>query len=180
MGNLASVYQKQGRWQDAKKLQVQVMQTFKKIQSQEHPDTITSMENLALTYLSLGQLVEAEQLLIQVVDGTRKTLGVNHPSTVEAIRGLASVRQVNQSLRALSGKDELVSRLRNILPQLVTPRSLGDRNTDKEKLRLSLAASVEAEDDKETFEARLEQGMAMLLHGNDNSNNESTCISKRQ
>jgi len=50
MGNLAATYSNQGRWKEAEKLQVQVMQMCKKILGEEHPDTLTSMVNLAATY----------------------------------------------------------------------------------------------------------------------------------
>jgi Tetratricopeptide repeat len=49
-GNLASTYRKQGRWKEAEKLEVQVMETIKRVLGGEHPDTLISMGNLASTY----------------------------------------------------------------------------------------------------------------------------------
>ena len=51
MGNLASTYQNQGRWNEAEGLevQVQVIETRKRVLGEEHPDTLTSMANLAST-----------------------------------------------------------------------------------------------------------------------------------
>ncbi|KAH7111276.1 hypothetical protein B0J11DRAFT_447596, partial [Dendryphion nanum] len=37
-------------WTEAEKLEVQVMETFKRVFGDEHPDTLTSMANLAPTY----------------------------------------------------------------------------------------------------------------------------------
>lgn len=40
MANLASTYRKQGRLREAKKLEVQVMETRKRVLGHEHPDTL--------------------------------------------------------------------------------------------------------------------------------------------
>jgi hypothetical protein len=50
MGNLALTYWNQGRWKEAEELQVQVMQMSKRMLTDKHPDTLTSMANLAATY----------------------------------------------------------------------------------------------------------------------------------
>jgi len=50
MANLASTYRNQGRWNEAKKLEVQVIETRKRVLSDEHPHTLTSMANLAATW----------------------------------------------------------------------------------------------------------------------------------
>jgi hypothetical protein len=50
IGNLASTYRKQGRWREAKELEVQVMETTKRVLGEENPDTLTSIANLAAMY----------------------------------------------------------------------------------------------------------------------------------
>ncbi|KAK4172700.1 hypothetical protein QBC36DRAFT_246998 [Triangularia setosa] len=50
MANLASTYRNQDRWEEAKKLFVQVMETRKTKLEADHLDTLTSMANLAWTY----------------------------------------------------------------------------------------------------------------------------------
>ncbi|OCK72871.1 hypothetical protein K432DRAFT_38395 [Lepidopterella palustris CBS 459.81] len=50
MANLASTYIDQGRWKEAEELDVQVMETRKRVLGEGHPDTLTSMANLASTY----------------------------------------------------------------------------------------------------------------------------------
>jgi putative hemolysin len=62
MANLASTYHNQGRWNEAEKLEVQVMETRKTVLGAEHPDTLTSMANLASTYQHQGRWNEAEKL----------------------------------------------------------------------------------------------------------------------
>jgi hypothetical protein len=46
MGNLASTYWNQGRWTEGEKLEVQVMERFKKVLD---PNTLTNMWNLSRT-----------------------------------------------------------------------------------------------------------------------------------
>ena len=43
VANLASTYRNQGRWNEAEKLEVQVMEMRKKVLGEEHPHTLTSM-----------------------------------------------------------------------------------------------------------------------------------------
>ena len=47
MANLASTFWNQGWWKEAEELEMQVMETRKRVLGAEHPDTLTSM---ALTY----------------------------------------------------------------------------------------------------------------------------------
>jgi hypothetical protein len=47
MANLASTYRDQGRWDEAEKLEVQVIETSKTKLGVDHPSTLTSMANLA-------------------------------------------------------------------------------------------------------------------------------------
>ena len=82
MGNLASTYRNQGRWEEAEKLEVQVMETRKTKLGADHPDTLTSMANLASTYRNQGRWEEAEKLYVQVMETRKTKLGADHPSTL--------------------------------------------------------------------------------------------------
>jgi Tetratricopeptide repeat len=62
MANLASTYRSQGRWAEAEKLNVQVMETRKTVLGLEHLDTLTSVAALASTYRDQGQWAKAENL----------------------------------------------------------------------------------------------------------------------
>jgi hypothetical protein len=62
MVNLARTYWNQGRWNEAEKLEIQVIDMRKNLLGAEHPDTLTSMGNLANTYRKLGRWDEAEKL----------------------------------------------------------------------------------------------------------------------
>jgi tetratricopeptide (TPR) repeat protein len=68
MGNLAITYESLGKYADAEKLQIQVLDMRSRLLGEEHPDTISAMNNLANTYESLEKYEDAEKLKIQVLD----------------------------------------------------------------------------------------------------------------
>ena len=70
--NLAVTYWGQGRWEEAEELEVQGMETRKRVLGLEHPDTLTSMANLASTYWNQGRWKEAEKLEVQVMETSLK------------------------------------------------------------------------------------------------------------
>jgi hypothetical protein len=56
-----------GRYKEAEELEVQVMETKKRVLGDEHPDTLTSIANLASTYRNQGRWKEAKELQVQVM-----------------------------------------------------------------------------------------------------------------
>jgi tetratricopeptide (TPR) repeat protein len=87
---LASTYRNQGRWKEAEELDVQVVETRKRVLGTEHPDTLTSIANLASTYRNQGRWKEAEELFVQVVETRKRVLGTEHPHALISIANLAS------------------------------------------------------------------------------------------
>ncbi|KAM7210480.1 hypothetical protein V8F06_014131, partial [Rhypophila decipiens] len=83
--NLASTYRNQGRWDDAEKLEVQVMETSKTKLWADHPDTLTSMNNLAFTWKGQGRLKEALDLMKECCFLLTRKLGPEHPYTISSI-----------------------------------------------------------------------------------------------
>ncbi|KFY03632.1 hypothetical protein O988_01348, partial [Pseudogymnoascus sp. VKM F-3808] len=79
----------QGRWDDAEKLDVQVMETRKAKLGVEHPSMLTSMANLASTYRNQGRWDDAEKLEVQVMETRKTKLGVDHPDTLTSMNNLA-------------------------------------------------------------------------------------------
>ncbi|KAJ6060198.1 hypothetical protein N7499_012234 [Penicillium canescens] len=59
---LAYVYSLEGRWKEAEKLEVQVMETRRMKLGADHHDTLASMANLASMFWKKGRWEEAEQL----------------------------------------------------------------------------------------------------------------------
>jgi len=89
MNNLASTYQDQGRWNEAEKLNVQVMEIRKTMLGPEHPDTLVSMNNLAYTWESQGKLHDALALMEKCCKLCSKVLGPNHLRTRSFSRALS-------------------------------------------------------------------------------------------
>jgi tetratricopeptide (TPR) repeat protein len=83
----------QGRWPEAEELEVQVLETSKRMLGAEHPDTLTRMANLAMTYSDQGRWKEAEKLGVDVLETSTRVLGVEHPDTLTRMSSLASTYQ---------------------------------------------------------------------------------------
>jgi Tetratricopeptide repeat/Heterokaryon incompatibility protein (HET) len=75
----------QGRWKEAEELDVQVVETFKRVLDAEHPSTLTSMGNLTSTYRNQGRWKEAEELEVQVMETRKRVLGAEHPDTLTSM-----------------------------------------------------------------------------------------------
>ena len=103
MNNLGLTYRKQGRWDEAEKLGVQVMEMMKKVLGAEQPDTLTSMSNLASTYWDQGRWDEAEELQVQVMETIKKVLGAEHPDTLKSMSNLAYSLKAQGNNQSASG-----------------------------------------------------------------------------
>ncbi|KAL7772958.1 hypothetical protein CFE70_002922 [Pyrenophora teres f. teres 0-1] len=79
-----------GRYEEAKELFEQVMETRKTKLGLDHPSTLSSMANLASTYWNQGQWDNAEKLEVQVLETRKTKLGLDHPSTLSSMANLAS------------------------------------------------------------------------------------------
>ena len=71
-------------------MDVQVMETRRRVLGEEHPDTLTSIANLATTYRNQRRWTEAEKMEVQVMETTKRVLGEEHPDTLTSIANLAS------------------------------------------------------------------------------------------
>ncbi|KAH7096020.1 hypothetical protein FB567DRAFT_430684 [Paraphoma chrysanthemicola] len=92
MAMVGKAYRLGGCWDDAEKLDLQVLGSSKKKLGQKHSSTLTlmSMANLAMTYNGQGRWDEAEELEVQVMETRKQKLGVDHPYTLTSMNNLAS------------------------------------------------------------------------------------------
>ncbi|KIM24401.1 hypothetical protein M408DRAFT_54993, partial [Serendipita vermifera MAFF 305830] len=86
--NLAATYSDQGRWTEAEKLEVEVLEQRKRILGMEHPDTIRAAVNLAATYSAQGRWKEDAALLEPAVQTSLKVMGIQHPDTRSCVEDL--------------------------------------------------------------------------------------------
>ncbi|CAI7577509.1 unnamed protein product [Penicillium glandicola] len=83
-------YQLKGLWEDAEKLEVQVMEMNKAKLGEHHPYTLRTMANLARTYSDQGRWEEAEQLELQVMENMKAQFGEDHLDTLSSAANLAA------------------------------------------------------------------------------------------
>jgi len=82
--SLAVIFTLRGLWQDAEELEVQVMETRKRVLGAEHPSTLISIANLAHTYYAQRHKSKAIRLMGDVVRCHIKRIGADHPYTIAA------------------------------------------------------------------------------------------------
>ena len=86
MANLACTYWNQGRWDEAEKLEVDVMNARKSKLGSDHPDTLAGMGNLAFTYWSQSRVDEAHSLLLYAANTMQQVMGPQHPRALQYIK----------------------------------------------------------------------------------------------
>ncbi|KAH8724301.1 hypothetical protein GQ44DRAFT_618470, partial [Phaeosphaeriaceae sp. PMI808] len=79
-----------GRWKEAEELEVQVMETRKRVLGEEHPDTLTSMNNLAFTLKGQGLTNKAIPLMENCCRLRTVVLGPQHPFAISSREALAT------------------------------------------------------------------------------------------
>ncbi|KAJ5585729.1 hypothetical protein N7450_005516 [Penicillium hetheringtonii] len=143
---LAMVYSLEGSWEEAEKLQGQVMETSKTKLGKDHPNTLISMGHLASTYSRQGRWKEAEKLFVQVMETSKSKLGEDHPDTLMSIGSLASTYRnqgrweeaekleiyVMETSKTKLGEDH--PNTLSIMANLASTYSMQDRWEEAEKL----------------------------------------------
>ena len=102
MGNLASTYWEQSRWEEAEMLHVQVLETRKRVLGAEHPHTLTNMSNLAIMWKSQGRDSEALNLMEECVKLRTRILGSEHEHTLCSSTELLNWQAENMEIRSLA------------------------------------------------------------------------------
>ena len=115
----------------AGKLEMEVIEAWKKMFGPTHPQTLTATRNLADTYFSQGRSKEAGELLEVVVEGRKQVLGEDNPDTLWAMSGLAGAYRLQGRLSEAVCLQERVLQGRRAL--------LGDKHVDVNKAMKQLA-----------------------------------------
>ncbi|KAJ7802120.1 hypothetical protein B0H13DRAFT_2497041, partial [Mycena leptocephala] len=84
------IYYYAGWSEEAKELNLAVLEKQKQVLGHDHPDTLWTMGNLASTYKHLGKFQQAEELEVVVLEKRKQVLGDEHPETLRAMGNLAS------------------------------------------------------------------------------------------
>lgn len=105
MANLAAMYHDQGRWKEAKELEIQVKETSARVLGEEHPDMLLSMNNLVVTCQGQARWKDAEELTIQARKTIASVLEEEHPDTLNCMTNLAAVARSRRAT-ATSKRDK--------------------------------------------------------------------------
>ncbi len=89
LNNLATLYDEQGKYEQAEPLHLRALEIYEKILGAEHPDTATSLNDLAGLYESQGKYEQSEALYLRALEIWEKVLGAEHPDTAESLNDLA-------------------------------------------------------------------------------------------
>ena len=80
---------KKGNYDDAEKLALRSMKARTKLFSQEHKDTLNSMEIVGLAYDFGGEWEKAAGIRLEVMETRKRVLGEEHPDTLTSMANLA-------------------------------------------------------------------------------------------
>lgn len=86
--NLANVYAKQERYEDAEDLYMKGLEIRKEVLGEEHPDTGESYNNLATVYVDIGEYEKAKKMFYKCKKICETNLGENHPDTATCYSNL--------------------------------------------------------------------------------------------
>jgi hypothetical protein len=81
MANLAATYYRQGRYEEAEKIQFEVLALRRDVLGEKHPDTLQAMHDLAVTWNRLQRRPTALALMQECFQPQCEVLGQTHPST---------------------------------------------------------------------------------------------------
>ncbi|KAJ7823902.1 P-loop containing nucleoside triphosphate hydrolase protein, partial [Mycena leptocephala] len=90
-GQYGIIYFHAGRYEDAKELELPVVEMRKQVLGDDHTDTLEAIGNLASTYHNLGEFHKAEVLQALVLEKRKQILGDDHPDTLQAMGNLVSM-----------------------------------------------------------------------------------------
>jgi len=127
-------------YRTAGRLQERVLDAFRRVLGDEHPDTLTSMNNLAGTLGEQGDLASARALLEQVLAALRRVLGDEDPDTLTSISNLAATVYLQGDLAGARTLQEQALAARRMV--------LGDDHPDTLMSMNNLAATLGAQGDR--------------------------------
>ncbi|RTZ05708.1 CHAT domain-containing protein [Flavobacterium sp. GSP6] len=89
LNTLAPIYVKQGKYQEAEGLYLQISKIVKTVLGESNPDYATSLNNLAEIFRLKVEYSKAETLYLQSLEIYKKVLGENHPQYALSLYNLA-------------------------------------------------------------------------------------------
>ncbi len=91
LNNLANLYFRQGRYEDAEIIYKEVLNNLNILVGKEHPDIAACLNNLSNLYVVQERYAEAEPLLKDAHKMLKKLLGEKHPNIATSLNNLAEL-----------------------------------------------------------------------------------------
>lgn len=137
MGLLGVAYNKLSNWKESQQIQLQVLETAKRVLTLGHRITLKSMSRLAITYNTQGQMTQGLNLQIDVLKLMKREFGPENPDTLTEMTNLAfSYRKIKQWRKA----EELELEALRLRQQV-----LGDTHPDTLTVMANLALTYTAQ-----------------------------------
>ena len=89
--NLATIYETQGRYNDAERAYTESIRMLEKKVKEDDPLVARAFNNLGELYRKQGRYIEAEPLLQGALEKKTKALGPDHPDVVPTLSNLAAL-----------------------------------------------------------------------------------------
>ncbi|KAK6356092.1 hypothetical protein TWF718_000466 [Orbilia javanica] len=115
---IASVFENQGKYDEAMQWYDQALAGYKKILSEDHPLILSTIHNIASVFFRQDKYDEAMEQYERVLADKEKALGKDHLSTLDTVHGIAGVFFVQGNYdkamqwyeRALAGKEKALNK----------------------------------------------------------------------
>ncbi|KAF8987975.1 hypothetical protein BDQ17DRAFT_1374523 [Cyathus striatus] len=89
LSKLAIALRKTGMHKIEVSVRDRILKITKQIYTEEHPNTLKSMDSIAVTYAWLGRYKEAEELQVQALEIGTRAVGKEHPDTLKSMANVA-------------------------------------------------------------------------------------------
>lgn len=100
MANLASIFCKQSRWEEAEDLLLKALEIGKSVLRKDNPETMNAMYYLAFTYYHKGNRHSAISTMQKVVGVRSRLFGLEHDDTMNAKKWLQTM--INSTITRVS------------------------------------------------------------------------------
>ncbi|MFI7598427.1 FxSxx-COOH system tetratricopeptide repeat protein [Actinoplanes sp. NPDC049681] len=105
-----------GHYEEARRLDEDVLERYRRVLGDDHPDTLSAAHSLAADLRRLREYEQARRLDEDVLERYRRVLGDDHPHTLISIQSLATdLRELGEYEQARRLDEDVLERRRRVL-----------------------------------------------------------------
>jgi hypothetical protein len=143
-----------GRYAEARDLHQDVLDSARRLQGEDHPDTLVYANQLGIDLRRLGEVQAARDLDRDILDRRRRVLGEDHPDTLASASSLAhDLRELGEVQAARDLDQDTLERRRRVLGE-DHPSSLGSASNLAHDLRRLGEVQAARDLDQDTLDRR--------------------------